>query len=615
MCGICGIAAPGGVDPGALRRVSAALTHRGPDAHGEAALGSVALDARRLAIIDLEHGDQPIATEDGAVTVVQNGEIYNHAELRRELDAQGHRFRTRCDTEVIGHLYEHHGLAAFARLRGMFAIALWDARSRRLVLARDRFGIKPLFHARLRDCAFAFASELSALAHPPGFPGELDPAAIDAYLAFNSIPAPMTAYAAARKLPPGHWLVWDAATGEIEIARWCRPGPATAPRTEPAEALAAELRDRLRDSVRAHLVSDVPVGVLLSRGVDSSALPALAAPETGGSLQTFSIGFRERSFDELERARKVARRYGTDHHELVVEPDAAELLPEIVAAADEPLGDSSALPTYLVSRLAAEHVKVVLSGEGGDELFGGYETYTAGLLAARVGRAAGVLSPLAERLPSGNRRVPLDYRLKRFTRAGGLPPLEAHHAFKEIFGSEQRQALLGRAGGDLLAAHRARWAETAGAELLARLQDLDLGLYLVDDLLLKTDRMSMAHSLEARVPFLDAHVAELALALPTREKIRGFAKKRLLRRAVAPLVPREIVHGRKRGFSIPAASWLRGPLLPFARDVLSPGRLRAQGVLDAAAAGRVLARHAAGEEDLSRQLWGLMALSLWLERR
>src|SRR3954462_3735721 len=239
MCGICGIAAPGGGDPGALRRVSAALTHRGPDAHGEAALGPVALDARRLAIIDLEHGDQPIATEDGAVTVVQNGEIYNHAELRRELEAQGHRFRTRCDTEVIGHLYEQHGFAAFARLRGMFAIALWDARSRRLVLARDRFGIKPLFHARLRDGAFTFASELSALAQAPGSPGELDPAAIDAYLAFNSIPAPMTAYAAARKLRPGHWLTGDADGGDVATGRWARPAPvpAEAVRREPADVL------------------------------------------------------------------------------------------------------------------------------------------------------------------------------------------------------------------------------------------------------------------------------------------------------------------------------------------------------------------------------------------
>jgi asparagine synthase (glutamine-hydrolysing) len=540
VCGISGIASIGAADPGAVRAMSAALAHRGPDAHGEAVLGPVALDARRLAIIDLEHGNQPIATEDDAVTVVQNGEIYNHAALRRELEAQGHRFRTRCDTEVIGHLYEQHGLAAFARLRGMFAIALWDARGRRLVLARDRFGIKPLFHARLRDGSLAFASELSALALAPGFSGELDVAALEAYLALNSIPAPMTAYAAARKLPAGHWLTWDSVTGRTETARWCRPRPAGELRAEPLDVLAVELRERLRDSVRAHLVADVPVGVLLSGGIDSSALTALASREGAHPVQTFSIGFRERSFDELDRARLVARRYGTDHHELIVQSaHAAQLLPEIAAASDEPLGDSSALPTYVVSRLAAGRVKVVLSGEGGDELFGGYETYVADLLAARIGRAARLLSPLAERMPSGDRRVPLD----------------------------------------------------------------------------KIDRMSMAHSLEARVPFLDAHVAELALALRTRDKVRGLAKKRVLRRAVAPLVPREIVHGRKRGFSIPAAAWLRGPLLPLARDILSPARLAGQGVLDATAAARLLERHAAGAQDFSRQLWGLMSLSLWLDRR
>src|SRR3954469_8450930 len=261
MCGICGIAAPGGVDPGALRRVSAALTHRGPDAHGEAALGPVVLDARRLAIIDLEHGDQPIATEDGAVTVAQNGEIYNHAQLRRELEARGHRFRTRCDTEVIGHLYEDEGAGAFERLRGMFAIALWDARARRLVLARDRFGIKPLFHARLRDGALAFASELSALTRVPDFPRELDPDGLEAYLAFNSIPGPLTAYAAARKLLPGHWLTWDAGSDRVETGCWARPVPVPAGqvRREREDVLAAELRERLRDSVRAHLVADVEV--------------------------------------------------------------------------------------------------------------------------------------------------------------------------------------------------------------------------------------------------------------------------------------------------------------------------------------------------------------------
>src|SRR3954452_4282574 len=587
MCGICGIAAPGGVDPGALRRVSAALTHRGPDAHGEAALGPVALDARRLAIIRLAHGDRTIATEERAVTVGQNGEIYNHAELRRELDAQGHRLRTRCDTEVIGHLYEEHGLAAFARLRGMFAIALWDARSRRLVLPRDRFGIKPLFHARLRDGALAFASELSALARAPGFPRELDPDGLEAYLAVNSIPGPLTAFAAARKLRPGHWLTWDARTDAVEIGRWARPAPvaAGAVRREDDAVLAAELRERLRDSVRAHLVADVVVGVLLSGGIDSSALNALAAQEGERRVKTYSIGLEERSFDELEQARLVARRYGTDHHELVVRPDAAELLPEIARASDEPLGDSSALPTYLVSRLAADHVKVVLSGEGGDELFGGYDTYAADVFAARIGPAPRALLPLIERLPSGNARVPLDYKLKRFARAAHLPALEAHHGWKEIFAPADRRALLGGEGADPLAPYRERWAETAGAPALARLQDIDLGLYLVDDLLVKTDRMSMAHSLEARVPFLDADVAELALALPTRQKVLGLAKKRLLRQAVAPLVPREIARGRKRGFSIPAAAWLRGPLVRSSRDVLSPDRLRAQGVLEPGAAG------------------------------
>src|SRR3954447_7394703 len=300
--------------------MSAALEHRGPDSHGEWADGPVALAARRLAIIDLAHGDQPIATENGGVTVVQNGEIYNHEALARELRAAGHRFTTRCDTEVIGHLYEEHGLDAFARLRGMFAVALWDARTRRLVLARDRFGIKPLFHARLRDGTLAFASELSALARAPGFPRELDPDGLEAYLAFNSIPGPLTAYAAARKLRPGHWLTWEAGTGAVEIGRWARPAPvaAGAVRREPAEVLARELRDRLRDSVRAHLVADVPVGVLLSGGVGSSTLTALAAQETAEPVRTFSIGFEERSFDELEHARAVARRYATEHHELVL---------------------------------------------------------------------------------------------------------------------------------------------------------------------------------------------------------------------------------------------------------------------------------------------------------
>src|SRR5919206_2700729 len=353
-----------------------------------------------------------------------------------------------------------------------------------------------------RDGPLAFASELTALARLPGFSRELDPDALEAYLAFNSIPAPLTAYRAARKLPPGHWLTWR--DGRIETGRWARPAPvpATDVRREGMRALASEARDRLRDSVRAHLVSDVPVGVLLSGGIDSSAITALAAEESGARVRTFSVGFEERSFDELGRARLVAERYGTDHHELVLRPDAAELLPRLAEVFDEPLADSSALPTYLVSELASRHVKVALSGEGGDELFGGYYTYVADLLAGRAAPLARLARPLVERLPSSSAKASLDYRAKRFVRAAHLPPLERHHAWKEIFSADARAELRGVASAfDPVDVLRARYAETVGADLLARLQDVDLGLYLVDDLLVKTDRASMAHSLEARVPF------------------------------------------------------------------------------------------------------------------
>jgi asparagine synthase (glutamine-hydrolysing) len=376
-----------------------------------------------------------------------------------------------------------------------------------------------------------------------------------------------------------------------------------------------ELRGRLRDSVRAHLVSDVPVGVLLSGGVDSSLLAALAAAETAEPLRTFSIGFEERSFDELSDARLVAERYGTRHSELVLRPDAALLLPALADAFDEPFADSSALPTYLVSELAARDVKVALSGEGGDELFGGYYTYAADLLALRIGRLASLARPLVERLPSSSGRASFDYKAKRFARAAHLPPLERHHGWKEIFSPDARAALTGRRSPfdpvDLL---RERFAETEGAELLARLQDVDLGTYLVDDLLVKTDRASMTHSLEARVPFLDTVVTNLALALPTRHKVRGLRKKVLLRKAAEPLLPRRIVAGRKRGFSIPAAAWLRGELEPFARETLAAETIRRQGFFDPAAVGRLVDEHVARKEDWSRQLWGLLAFTLWHER-
>jgi asparagine synthase (glutamine-hydrolysing) len=610
MCGICGIAATrGAVDPARLAAMSSTLVHRGPDSDGVYVDGPVGLAARRLAIIDLVTGDQPLTNEDGRIAVVQNGEIYNYKELRLELERAGHRFSTSSDTEVLTHLYEEHGERFAERLRGMFAIALWDSKQARLLLARDRYGIKPLYY-RETEGELAFASELRA------FPRrDIDPDALEAFLAFNSVPAPLTIFRGIRKLRPGHVLVWQ--DGRSELMRYARPAPASAAdvREDDEAELTEELRARLRDSVRAHLVSDVPVGVLLSGGIDSATLAALAAGETSEPVRTFSIGFEERSFDELGDARLVAQRYGTEHRELVLRPDAAMLLPALADAFDEPFADSSALPTYLVSQLAAEDVKVALSGEGGDELFGGYYTYAADLLAQRTGWAAPVLRPLVERLPSSSARASFDYRAKRFVRAARLPPLERHHGWKEIFSRDGRAELTGRRGSfdpvDLL---RARFGETEGAELLARLQDVDLGTYLVDDLLVKTDRASMAHSLEARVPFLDPVVTNFALALPTRHKVRGLRKKVLLRKAAAPLLPPELLRRRKRGFSIPAAAWLRGELEPFARETLSPEALRRQGFFQPETVTRLIDEHVAGKEDLSRQLWSLLAFTLWHER-
>jgi asparagine synthase (glutamine-hydrolysing) len=607
MCGICGIATTtGAVDADRVAAMSGTLVHRGPDSSGQFADGTVALAARRLSIIDLETGDQPIANEDGTVQVVQNGEIYNYRELRRELERAGHTFRTHGDTEVLVHLYEQDGERFADRLRGMFAIAIWDASRGRLVLARDRFGIKPLYYRDERG-ELSFASELRALPR-----GEIDLDAVEAFLAFNSIPAPLTIFREARKLPAGHVLVWES--GRTRLERFARPAPVPIDelRDDEEAELVEELRARLRDSVRAHLVSDVPVGVLLSGGVDSALLAALAAEESSEPLRTFSIGFAERSFDELEDARRVASRYGTKHRELVLQPDAALLLPALADAFDEPFADSSALPTYLVSELAASDVKVALSGEGGDELFGGYYTYAADLLAKRLGGVAHLVRPLVERLPTSTAKASFDYKAKRFVRAAHLPPLERHHGWKEIFAPDARAELTGKVSAfdpvDLL---RARFAETEGADELARLQDVDLGIYLVDDLLVKTDRASMAHSLEARVPYLDTVVTNMALALPTRHKIRGLSKKVLLRKAAAPLLPREIVNGKKRGFSIPAAAWLRGELEPFARDTLSPETLTRQGYFRPDVVGRLLDEHVAGREDRSRQLWGLLAFTLW----
>jgi asparagine synthase (glutamine-hydrolysing) len=622
MCGICGLASLVGepIDTDLLESMNDTLFHRGPDSGGTFVDRNVGLAARRLAIIDLAGGDQPIANEDGSMHVVQNGEIYNYRELKVGLEDRGHRFATRCDTEVLVHLYEDRGPRFAEELRGMFAVALWDARARRLVLARDRFGIKPLYYS-VNGETLSFASELKALVVQPGFSRELDLDAVEAYLAFSFVPGPRTIFRDARKLPPGCVLVWEADRGPdgVRVERYARPKPVAASdvRGESEEELAEELRTRLRDSVRAHLIADVPVGILLSGGIDSSMLTALAALESPGQVRTFSIGFEERLFDERERARLIADRYDTEHHELVLRPDVVELLPTLARVYDEPFADASAIPTYLVSQLAREQVKVALSGEGGDELFGGYYYYAGHTLARWVGPAASLLRPLVERLPtSASKASTLEYKAKRFVRGAQLTPLERHQSWKQIFTPEVRAEVLrpdSRGAADPTDLLRDHFEESAGAEDLARFMDLDLGVFLVEDMLVKTDRASMAHSLEARVPILDPVVAELALALPSRHKVRGLSKKRLLRRAMEPLLPRDILHGRKQGFSIPAAAWLRGELEPFTRDALSHDTLRRQGLFEPAAVTRLLDEHVAATADWSRQLWALLMFSLWHE--
>ncbi|HEX6023175.1 MAG TPA: asparagine synthase (glutamine-hydrolyzing) [Solirubrobacter sp.] len=608
MCGIAGLLAlAGGAPPSRaeLAAMSAALAHRGPDGSGHHLDAHAGLAIRRLALIDPVNGDQPIANEDGSIHVIANGELYDHRVLRRRLEQRGHRFRTGSDVEVLVHLYEERGPAFVEGLRGMFAVAVWDARRHRLVLARDPFGIKPLVYAQHRR-RLAFTSELKGLLALPGFPRDVDPAAVETYLALNAVPAPRTIFAAARKLLPGHRLVADSRGERIE--RYARPCPAPSDqlRREPLAALAAEARERLRASVRAHLAADAPVGVLLSGGVDSGLVTALAdAP-----VRTFSVGFDVEDFDELAAARAVAERYGTLHRELRLGPEAVGELPGVAATYDEPSGDATALPYWLLARFAARDVKAVLTGEGADELFGGYQTYVADRLGRPGARAAAALAPAVARWPSSSGRLSLDFRVRRMALGAGLGPLERHHAFKETFDARLRAQLLGWSG-DPLASLRERYAETEGAEPIARLQDVDAGSFLTDDLLMQADRVGMAHGLEIRVPFLDPVVAELAYALPVSARVLGLQTKRVLRAAAAPLLPADVVRGPKRGFCTPVAAWLRGPLNELAHDLLSPARVARQGWFAPAPVTALLERHLARREDLGRTLWALIAFGLW----
>ena len=616
MCGIYGVVRwHGSVEGSTLAAMDAALAHRGPDDSGTLLDGPCALGMRRLSIIDLAGGRQPIASEDRAVWVVMNGEIYNHRALRRGLVDAGHRFASECDTEVLVHLYEEHGERFVDSLRGMFAAAVWDRRTRTLTLARDRLGIKPLYYMLLDggDGGIAFASEARALLAVPEAPRAIDPTALSHYLSFGTTPADRGLLRDVRKLEPGHVLRVEEGRVHSPRRYWHLRFPTLEPALSEAEA-EEHLRALLVDAVRAHLESDVPVGAFLSGGLDSSTVVALMARE-GHRPHTFSVGFDERDFDELRYARLVADRFGTRHDELVVRPDVWSLVEDVVRDLDEPLADVSAIPTWLVSRRAARRVKVVLSGDGGDEVFGGYPRYGQELREAR--RLDRLPGSVRRGLGAVSRWLPDRARGRRWLRHASLAPHLRYVDEQSLFPSDLKARLVTADLARALAAvadpveERVALHAHAPRDPLARLLYLDTHTYLPLDILTKVDRMSMAHSLEVRPPLLDTPLVEAMAAMPSRWKVDGAEHKRLFRRAVRPWLPPEILAREKRGFGVPIRAWFRGPLRAGVRELLLERRTVERGLFDPAGVRAVLDEHESGRRDQSLQLWSLLVLELW----
>jgi asparagine synthase (glutamine-hydrolysing) len=616
MCGIAGIFSFDGrpADRGLLQEMGDALRHRGPDGEGFLVDGPVGLAHRRLSILDIEGGSQPMTTRDGGSRLAFNGEIYNFVELRDDLLRRGHPFETKSDTETILHLYEERGPECVEPLRGMFAFALWDPRLGRLMLARDRVGIKPLFVYR-DDRVLVFASEIKALLLHPAVRRDLDPAALSDFLTYQYIPAPRTAFQAIRKLPAATVLLADH-RGVTTRRYWSLPE-----KTEerPDAAWREELEATVTEAVRIHLRSDVPVGALLSGGIDSSLVVGLAAPAASGPLRTFTIGFQDAGFSEAAYARQVAERYGTRHVEHLLEPRRVEEIPALVAHFDEPFGDASAIPTSAIAQVAASEVKVCLSGDGGDEGFAGYDAYSTSERLAR-----------ADAVPLRLRRLllgPIEKRVPEWVRGKGLLRfLQADRAdrYAELMGGidpSMRAWLLSpgfRASAgeahpfDLF---RRLHASLPGPDEVARLQRLDVETYLPDDILVKADRTSMLHSLELRVPLLDHRVLELAFRMPTRLKLASGRGKRILRDTFASRFPDAILRRGKQGFGLPLADWMRGDLLGLVRDVFTDRRTRTRGLFEPAGLDRLLRSHLRGRRDLSGEIWLLLVLEIWFRER
>ncbi|HEV2029941.1 MAG TPA: asparagine synthase (glutamine-hydrolyzing) [Candidatus Dormibacteraeota bacterium] len=621
MCGICGVA---GGDPAGERelvgRMCAALVHRGPDDEGIAQLDNVTLGMRRLSIIDLEGGHQPMHNEDSTVWVIQNGEIYNHLELRDILIAAGHSFNTQSDTEVLVHGYEQWGEAMVERLNGMFAFAVLDRRKGALLLARDRMGIKPMHYAIAGE-RLVFASELKAILRDPALRKGIDPASLDDYLAYEFVPSPGSIVRGINKLQPAHTLTFSVADGSQRLRRYWSPelGAGETPPRRSLDEECEELRSVLRESVHKELISDVPLGIFLSGGIDSSAVAAMMT-ELGGEVKSFSVGFADRSFDESRYARQVARHLGTEHRELTLEPSMLlRLIPQLPSLLDEPLGDASIIPTYLLSEFTRRHVKVALGGDGGDELFAGYPTLQAHRLAPYYLKAPrvlreGLVEPVVRRLPVSRGNLSFDFRAKRFVRGAGYPTAERHQRWMGSFAAEERTALLSHETRQQLSANGSRqldFGQAAYADPLNQVLLMDMRLYLENDILVKLDRASMMASLEGRVPLLNNDFVEYATHLPLNMKLRGLRSKFLLKRALRGILPDQILNRPKKGFGIPVAHWFRGPLKEHMLSVLSPERVTRKGFFDPRGVQQLIDDHLSGRRDNRKQLWTLFAFDLW----
>ena len=610
MCGIAGIVSQKQqtVDVEELRAMCAALVSRGPDDEGTFVKDGAGLAMRRLSIIDLETGHQPVSNEDGSIWVVLNGEIYNYRELRSELERRGHRFSTATDTEVIVHLYEEHGADCVQALRGMFAFAIWDGPRRRLMLARDRIGIKPLYYGTAAG-RFIFASELKAILQLPEVDRRLNWQALAHLLAYGTTPPGESIVDGIHKLEPGHWLRLDAKRDPVVERYWELRFQPNERRSE--DETVEELRAKLQESVRYHLVSDVPVGAFLSGGIDSSAVVASMAASSSSRIKTFSIGFREEEFNELPYARLVAQRFGTDHHELVLQPDVAALLEHLAWDLDEPFGDSSAIPTYMVSRLAGQHVKVVLSGDGGDELFGGYDKY---VVEGRDRMARFLPGSVRALLARTSDALPEDAKGKQVLEYLSKPDGERYVYATTLFRRDHQQRLLTDWARDQIGeAHPERLClERLGRQghWLSTLQDLDFRHYLPLDILTKVDRMSMAHSLEARVPLLDHPFVEFAATIPADWKLHRGRTKHIFVKALRGWLPDEVLDRSKKGFGVPLNRWFRGPLRPVVQELLLSDTFRRRGIFDAAYVKRLIERQEQGR-PLDLHLWTLMSFELW----